>query len=125
MPDTHVFVTQVAPYRDGPAGVHGVLDQAAVDCVAAMNGAQKHRGPDGDGFFESGRGAFEVAFAHRRLAIIDLSTGANQPMRESASGCVITFNGEIYNYRVLRADLESRGERFTSGSDTSWNGSRR
>jgi asparagine synthase (glutamine-hydrolysing) len=57
-------------------------------------------------------------FAHRRLAIIDLSAAGAQPMIDVASGCAITFNGEIYNFQELRRELESGGERFLSHSDT-------
>jgi asparagine synthase (glutamine-hydrolysing) len=102
----------------GVAGAVGLIDQAAIDAVAAMNAAQKHRGPDGDGFFQSGKGEFEVALAHRRLAIIDLSTGANQPMHERSTGLSIVFNGEIYNFADLRMQLQARGAEFQTHGDT-------
>jgi len=74
------------------------------------------RGPDGHGewFSDDNR----VAFGHRRLAIIDLSEGGAQPMRSADGQLVITFNGEIYNYRELRKDLEAQGHVFRSESDT-------
>jgi asparagine synthase (glutamine-hydrolysing) len=74
------------------------------------------RGPDGAGLWvaEDGR----VGLAHRRLAIIDLSEAGAQPMADPETGDRIVFNGEIYNYRELRAELEARGIRFTSRSDT-------
>ena len=75
-----------------------------------------HRGPDGFGFWESAQQ--EVVFGHRRLAIIDLSEGGAQPKIDGESGCVITFNGEIYNYLDLRRELEALGETFRSASDT-------
>lgn len=102
----------------GVAGAVGRLDQGAIDCVQLMSGAQRHRGPDGAGFFESGRGDFEVAFAHRRLAIIDLSSDASQPMVDPGSGSVLTFNGEIYNFRALRDELTAAGCVFRTQSDT-------
>jgi asparagine synthase (glutamine-hydrolysing) len=72
-----------------------------------------HRGPDADGFFW-GAGA---ALGHRRLSIIDLSTG-DQPIYNEDGSKVVVFNGEIYNFRELRAELEQRGHRFTTASDT-------
>ncbi len=59
-----------------------------------------------------------VSLAHRRLAIIDLSESGSQPMATDDGGLVVTFNGEIYNYLELRSDLEKRGYRFRSSSDT-------
>ncbi len=81
-----------------------------------MSGAISHRGPDGDGSYYSADGA--VGLAHRRLAIIDLSPTGAQPMTDSATGVTITYNGEIYNYRELRAQLEAAGARFFGHSDT-------
>ena len=74
------------------------------------------RGPDGLGewFSEDGR----VGLAHRRLSIIDLSDRAAQPMRSDDGQVVVSFNGEIYNFRELRRELEARGKVFRTGSDT-------
>lgn len=74
------------------------------------------RGPDGAGLWASADG--RVALAHRRLSIIDLSENGSQPMASADSMLCITFNGEIYNYRELRAELELQGCRFRSDSDT-------
>ena len=74
------------------------------------------RGPDGHGEWISADG--RVALGHRRLAIIDLSDTAAQPMRSADGSLVITFNGEIYNYRALREALEARGRRLITQSDT-------
>ena len=72
-----------------------------------------HRGPDGSGQYLDG----EIAMGHRRLSIIDLSTG-DQPMKNEDGSLVITFNGEIYNYRELREELRKAGHTFATGSDT-------
>lgn len=74
------------------------------------------RGPDGAGLWISDDG--RVGMAHRRLAIIDLSNDGAQPMLDPDTGNTIVFNGEIYNYRQLRAELEQAGCRFRSHSDT-------
>src|SRR5947207_14315995 len=76
----------------------------------------RHRGPDAGAVWveaESG-----VALGQRRLAIIDLSPGAAQPMHSADGRYVITFNGEIYNYRDIRCELEALGARMRSDSDT-------
>ena len=72
-----------------------------------------HRGPDGHGYFTGG----PVGLAHRRLSIIDVSSGA-QPMFNEDSSIVVVFNGEIYNHLELRSVLESRGHIFRTHSDT-------
>jgi len=74
------------------------------------------RGPDGAGEWMSGDG--RVGFGHRRLSIIDLSDAGTQPMSNAEGTRVITFNGEIYNYRELRRSLEMKGYVFRSNSDT-------
>ena len=73
----------------------------------------RHRGPDGDGFHVSGK----VALGMRRLSIIDLA-GGDQPIFNEDKTIAIVFNGEIYNFRDLRKDLEARGHRFSTHSDT-------
>jgi asparagine synthase (glutamine-hydrolysing) len=84
------------------------------DEVIATRECMHSRGPDaGDAWFSDDR---RVGFGHRRLAIIDLSPGGAQP--KHFGPLTIVFNGEIYNYRELRAQLEARGRRFTSQSDT-------
>ena len=74
------------------------------------------RGPDGAGLWTSVDG--RVGLAHRRLAIIDLSTAAAQPMVSADGKLRIVFNGEIYNYKLLRAELAGRGHKFRTSSDT-------
>lgn len=79
-----------------------------------MTDAIAHRGPDGEGHWHEG----PVGLGHRRLAIIDLSDAARQPMFSADQRYVLTYNGELYNYRELRAELEQRGVRFRSASDS-------
>jgi asparagine synthase (glutamine-hydrolysing) len=78
----------------------------------------RHRGPDGEGTFVSRGGEVACGLAHTRLAIIDLSPSGHQPMSTPDARYTITYNGEIYNYRDVRAELEILGERFVSTSDT-------
>jgi asparagine synthase (glutamine-hydrolysing) len=81
--------------------------------LSAMTGSMSHRGPDGEGLLLDG----PAALGHRRLSIIDLSSGS-QPMEDADGRAVITFNGEIYNYRELKARYAARGFRFRTNSDT-------
>ncbi|MFM9170235.1 MAG: asparagine synthetase B family protein, partial [Phycisphaerales bacterium] len=103
-------------------GIAGIiaLGQSAPRVDAAeldrMRDAMFPRGPDGCGSWVSPDGG--VGLGHRRLAIIDLSEGGAQPMHDAETGCTIAFNGEIYNFQEIRRDLESRGHRFRSTSDT-------
>jgi asparagine synthase (glutamine-hydrolysing) len=98
-------------------GIAGIVraDGAAVnrEVLGRMNEAIRHRGPDDDGFYFSDG----VGLAMRRLAIIDLKTG-QQPIHNRDQTAWIVFNGEIYNYRELRAQLEKLGHRFYTDSDT-------
>jgi asparagine synthase (glutamine-hydrolysing) len=95
----------------GIAGFHGRFGESALrdacDCMA-------HRGPDAHAVWMTDG----VGFAHRRLSIIDLSPLGAQPMHGGDGAVTITYNGEIYNYRALRAELEARGVRFRGHSDT-------
>jgi len=98
----------------GLCSINGsVVGDAARRC-ALMSDLIAHRGPDGAGAWASSDGS--ASFVHRRLAIIDLSPGGAQPMK-APSGTVITYNGEIYNYRELREQLSSSWT-FRSTSDT-------
>src|SRR5438270_1900809 len=98
-------------------GITGIVrsDGAQIDreLLARMNDAIRHRGPDDDGFY-FGDG---VGLAMRRLSIIDLK-GGHQPIHNSDRTAWIVFNGEIYNYRELRKQLEDRGHQFYTDSDT-------
>ncbi len=99
-------------------GVAGLFDTAGErdfdrGLVQSMNQAQFHRGPDEDGlFFQPG-----VALAHRRLSIIDLSTG-QQPMHSADGALTVVYNGEIYNFAALREELQERGHTFRTRCDT-------
>ncbi len=82
--------------------------------IVKMNDAISHRGPDGDGVYIN----YPVSFGHRRLSIIDLSDNGSQPMFNEDSSVVLTYNGEIYNYKELIPDLLSKGHKFRSESDS-------
>src|SRR3954447_22682337 len=84
-----------------------------LDAVARMSGRLVHRGPDDDGLFHEG----PMALAARRLSIIDLA-GGHQPIANEDGSCVVVQNGEIYNYRQLKRELEGRGHRFATDCDT-------
>lgn len=94
-------------YEDGPR-------DAAMAAVRRMIGLQRHRGPDGEGFYDSAG----VSLGHCRLAIIDLGNTGHQPMSDPEGRCWITFNGEIYNYLELAQELRTLGYRFRGQSDT-------
>jgi len=89
-------------------------DDADVAAVARITAAMHRRGPDGSGVHATG----PIALGHRRLKIIDLSERGAQPMVDPELGLAAVFNGCIYNYRELRAELEGHGYRFFSDSDT-------
>ena len=78
-----------------------------------MNEAQRHRGPDAEGVHVSG----SMGLGDRRLSIIDLE-GGKQPLSSEDRTIWVTFNGEIYNFRELRAELASKGHQFRTHADT-------
>src|SRR3954447_12459030 len=98
----------------GFAGEVATARAADVEAVDRMAEAGARRGPDGRGAWSLDR----VAFAHRRLKVIDLSDRAAQPMVDPALGLAVVFNGCIYNFRELRSKLEAKGYRFFSNGDT-------
>lgn len=99
-------------------GFAGVLDlgghETENSVLEAMSEVLTHRGPDGSGLLRSG----PLGLGHRRLRILDLSERADQPMWDERGEVVIVFNGEIYNYRELRSELEAAGCRFRTTGDT-------
>jgi asparagine synthase (glutamine-hydrolysing) len=97
-------------------GIAGCAGDFVVGLVARMNAAQAHRGPDDTGTFEDA--AAGVALRHVRLAILDLSLAAAQPMYSPDHRFVLVFNGEIYNFKELREELAARGHTFLSTGDT-------
>jgi asparagine synthase (glutamine-hydrolysing) len=110
----------------GIAGAIGRVGAAELRAVRAINAAQAHRGPDGEGLWASQPAQVDptddspagVVLGHRRLAVLDPRPLGRQPMEDAGSGCVLSYNGEIYNFRELRRELEGQGQRFASGTDT-------
>src|SRR5262249_47638902 len=102
-------------------GIAGVVStgRPIVDAPAVgrrLAAALAHRGPDCEGVWASP--SSQVVLAHRRPAIIDLSDAGSQPMATPDARYRLVFNGEIYNFRELRRDLEARGDSFATASDT-------
>src|SRR6478609_5473463 len=99
-------------------GIAGILnldgEPASPVLLQRMVAAIAHRGPDAEGFFVDGA----LGFAHRRLSIIDLSSGGHQPMLSPDGRYVLSYNGEIYNFQELKLELEVLGNQFHSRSDT-------
>ena len=97
----------------GIVGYYGNFDRKL---LSEMNDLIAHRGPDASGLYYADQAP--VGLGHRRLSIIDLSPAGAQPMKDALNKVVITFNGEIYNYRELRESLLRDGFRFNSRTDT-------
>lgn len=104
-------------------GIAGIIDRACRSTAAELNAqvvamadSIAHRGPDGAGAWTDA--ATGIALGHRRLAIIDLSPAGHQPMTSGNGRFVLTFNGEIFNYRELRRELQAAGVQFISDADT-------
>ena len=96
-------------------GIVGVVnDERASQLVPAMLATQHHRGPDHTGIYSCPSG---TVLGHNRLAIIDLSPDANQPMHDASGKLSLVFNGEIYNYQELREEYQSQYD-FVTESDT-------
>lgn len=99
----------------GLCGIHAPAGIGDADrrVVADMTDCLAHRGPDGEGRWEDG----VTALGHRRLAVIDLPASA-QPMTTDDGLVTLVYNGEVYDYRDLRRELEGRGHRFRTAGDT-------
>ena len=103
-------------------GIAGVLNSAAGSretlerAASAMGDCLAHRGPDDHGVWSDPEAG--VALTHRRLSIVDLSPAGHQPMASADGRFIITYNGEVYNFQELRLELEARGVKFRSTSDT-------
>ena len=102
-------------------GIFGVVSRGAplpADFLTKAARSLGHRGPDDAGTMLLNAADQEIGFAHTRLSIIDLSALGHQPMQDQVTGNWIVFNGEIYNFRELRRELEAAGVEFKSHSDT-------
>lgn len=97
----------------GQVKFNGQVSEHAID---AMNTAIKHRGPDGEGVYVNA--AQNIGLGHRRLSFLDLGEAGKQPMTNEDGSIWITYNGEVYNYIELRAELEKYGHQFHSHTDT-------
>ena len=101
-------------------GINGKIvfrNEAITDQLKVMNNLIIHRGPDAEGSFTEQSDFYSIAMGIRRLSIIDLTSG-NQPMYSKSKQVIIVFNGEIYNYKKLKAELENKGVTFQTNSDT-------
>ena len=103
-------------------GIMGILRDGAAEQTRAalrhMIAASRHRGPDASGSTEIPLASGNLMLGHTRLSIIDLSDDSGQPMQDAESGSWLVFNGEIYNFRKLRAELETLGAKFASAGDS-------
>src|SRR6266852_5866009 len=105
-------------------GIFGIVardGRVPADVLERATQSLAHRGPDDSGtviLHDSVRGPVEIGLGNRRLAILDLSPLAHQPMHDPDTGNWIVYNGEIYNFRDVRKELEQAGTKFVSHSDT-------
>jgi asparagine synthase (glutamine-hydrolysing) len=101
-------------------GICGYVGRPDPEAIQVMTQLLAHRGPDGKGvrFFPGGDGRVPAALGHRRLAIMDPSPRGAQPMSHADGRYWVTYNGELYNFRELRRELEGDGVRFSTGTDT-------
>ena len=102
-------------------GICGFIEKKSCseELLTDMIDEIRYRGPDDRGvFMDQLQCGCQLGLAHRRLAILDLSANGHQPMSSESGRTVISFNGEIYNFKELRRQLEQRGCRFRTGTDT-------
>src|SRR4051794_9676591 len=99
---------------DSMCGITGYYshDPRARAALPAMTGALAHRGPDADGFHHDG----PIGFGHRRLSVIDVA-GSPQPLVSADGAIAVIFNGELYNFRALRQELQAAGHVFATQGD--------
>ena len=99
-------------------GITGYIEYsstpASISTLKNMSISITHRGPDGEGFWVRNN----VAIGHRRLSIIDLSDAGHQPMQSLDGRFILSYNGEVYNYKELRMELERLGHKFSSQTDS-------
>src|SRR5206468_1283628 len=95
---------------------NGADTGSLIERVRRMSDTLSHRGPDDSGHWIDARRG--IALGHRRLSVVDLSQRGHQPMRSNSGRFVITYNGEVYNFREVRALLEAEGCVFRSETDT-------
>ena len=102
----------------GIVGIIAPLETVRAEIIARMVRAISHRGPDDCGAEHLQSGESDIWLGNTRLAILDLSSAGHQPMTDPESGNWIVYNGEVYNYREIRKELEQRGLNFQSDTDT-------
>lgn len=99
-------------------GITGIFNTngqpISISLLKKMTDMISHRGPDGEGFWDDSY----IGFGHRRLSIIDLSPLGHQPMQSADGNFIITYNGEIYNFQNIRLELEAKGYKFNSRTDS-------
>ena len=100
----------------GIAGYISLHNQFSTAQLKAAATTLQHRGPDAEGIYVSRDE--KIAFAHRRLSILDLSSAANQPMMSADGRYWIVFNGEVYNYNELKQQLKDKGASIKTSCDT-------
>ena len=101
----------------GITGIHGRADAESWSATRRMTAALAHRGPDAEGHWTDDH---NVVLGHRRLSILDTSEVANQPMTSYCGRYVIAFNGEVYNYRELREELQDYPSRPPETPKSFW-----